>query len=122
VRIPLSDRPSTAFVEIARRHGDFALVGVAVALTLDGSGTCTCTQARIALSGVAGAPHRPRDAEALLEGQVVGAELLAEVERAVQQSVDPGSDLHATADYRKRVSGVIARRAVERAAASGAPA
>jgi CO/xanthine dehydrogenase FAD-binding subunit len=120
VRIPLADRPSTAFIEIARRHGDFALVGVAVALTLDDSGSCT--RARIALSGVAGAPHRPRDAEALLEGQVVGGELLAELERAVQQSVDPGSDLHATADYRRRVSGVIARRAVERAAASGAPA
>jgi aerobic carbon-monoxide dehydrogenase medium subunit len=117
VRIPLAERPGTAFIEVARRHGDFALVGVAAALTLDDAGRCT--RARIALSGVAGAPHRPREAESLLEGELVGDELLAEVERAVQGSVEPGSDLHASADYRRRVSGVIARRAVERAAAAG---
>jgi carbon-monoxide dehydrogenase medium subunit len=119
VRIPLDERPRTAIIEVARRHGDFALVGVATAVTLDDSGTCT--RVRIALSGVAGAPHRPRDSEALLEGQSMSPELLAELERAVQASVDPGSDVHASADYRRRVSGVIARRAVERATRAKEP-
>jgi carbon-monoxide dehydrogenase medium subunit len=119
VRIPLDERPRTAFIEVARRHGDFALVGVATAVTLDDSGTCT--RVRIALSGVAGAPHRPREAEALLEGQSASPELLAELERAVQANVDPGSDVHASADYRRRVSGVIARRAVERATRAKEP-
>jgi carbon-monoxide dehydrogenase medium subunit len=70
---------------------------------------------------VAGAPHRPREAEALLEGQSASPELLAELERAVQANVDPGSDVHASADYRRRVSGVIARRAVERATRAKEP-
>ena len=56
----------TAFIEVARRHGDFALVGVAASLELDEAGACR--GARIALSGVGGAPVRAREAEALLAG------------------------------------------------------
>jgi CO/xanthine dehydrogenase FAD-binding subunit len=117
VRIPKhATPPRSAFIEIARRHGDFALVGVAVALKVDESGACR--DPRIVLSGVGGTPVRARQAEAALDGNVPSAELLAEIERAVHQEVTPPSDVHATADYRKRVAGVIARRAVARAAGS----
>jgi aerobic carbon-monoxide dehydrogenase medium subunit len=114
VRVPLGARtPCSAFVEVVRRQGDMAIVGVAVAVDVDEKGICR--KARIALAGVAGAPYRAREAEKLLIDAAVDRNLLAEVQMAVQADVEPGFDVHATADYRKRVSGVIARRALERA-------
>jgi aerobic carbon-monoxide dehydrogenase medium subunit len=113
IRIPVAEESTrSAFIEVARRRGDFALVGVAVVLRLDGSNKCR--DARIVLSGVSSAPHRATEAEALLEGEAMSETLAAEIQNAVERSVEPGSDLHASARYRTRVSGVIARRAVAR--------
>ena len=116
-RLPATSR--TAFIEVARRHGDFALVGVAASLELDEGGACRA--ARIALSGVGGAPVRARGAEALLAGAVVGDELLGEIEQSVRSEVEPAPDVHATAGYRRRVAGAIVRRAVARAAGVSTP-
>jgi carbon-monoxide dehydrogenase medium subunit len=93
---PLPPTSGTAFLELSRRHGDFALVGVAAAVSAGG--------VRIALTGVAGAPAVFRfDADR----PGIGADIAAEL--------DPPSDLHATAAYRRRVAGVLVERALAQA-------
>jgi aerobic carbon-monoxide dehydrogenase medium subunit len=102
-----------AFEEVARRHGDFAMVGVAAAVRLDGD---TITEARIAVSGVAGQPVRAVEAQALLVGQPAGEESFAAAAAAAKAGLKPPSDLHASGAYRKHVAGVLITRALRSAA------
>lgn len=111
-----------AFVEVARRHGDFALVGVAAVVHPAGDGRYR--DVRLAFTGVGPTPVRLKEAEAALEGQKFEESLLAGVARLVAERLDPESDIQASAEYRKHVAGVMARRALAAAAsrASGQPA
>jgi carbon-monoxide dehydrogenase medium subunit len=102
-----------AFQEVARRHGDFAMVGLAVSLVMDGD---LIGRARLAFSGVADVPVRAAAAEELLAGQPPSAELFAEAARAATASLDPPADLHGSADYRRRVAGTLVRRGLSEAA------
>jgi CO/xanthine dehydrogenase FAD-binding subunit len=116
VRLPVTPpRTGTAFLEVSRRHGDFALVGVAVTLTVDRAGVCT--HSAIALTGVGPTPVVARDAAQMLVGAKPTPEAFEEVGRRVSALVNPDSDLHASSEYRKHVAGVLARRALIRAAA-----
>jgi carbon-monoxide dehydrogenase medium subunit len=111
VRLPgLPPRTGTAFVELSRRHGDFALVGVAAALTLDEEGRCD--QARIALIGVGPAPLRELDAEKALRGQMPSEDVFRAAGRTVAAALQPESDLHASAEYRRDLAEVLVRRAL----------
>jgi carbon-monoxide dehydrogenase medium subunit len=103
-----------AWLELARRHGDYALVGVAAVVTLAGE---RVAEARLALSGVGDRPVRAREAERLLAGEPLTAARLADAAEAVRRAIDPGGDIHATAAYRRRVAGVLAGRALRLAAA-----
>jgi carbon-monoxide dehydrogenase medium subunit len=114
VRFPVAE-PGTgvAFEEVARRHGDFAMVGLAASLTLtDG----TITDARLAFSGVADVPVRAAEAESLLVGQQPSAELFAEAARRSAAALNPPADLHGSSDYRKKVAAVLVRRGLRAAA------
>src|SRR5881392_2022570 len=71
---PMPDRSGTAFLEVARRHGDYALVGIAVVVTLDGQGRCKA--ARIALLSVGDGPVLAVEAAKTLTGQVPSAEMV----------------------------------------------
>lgn len=114
VRIPAAAGSlRTAFVEVARRHGDFALVGVAAAVAHNGDGVIT--DARLVFTGVAGQPVRARQAEASLRGATVGAAAFTAAAGLVSSELNPRSDGHATGDYRRRVAGALARRALEEA-------
>jgi carbon-monoxide dehydrogenase medium subunit len=108
-----------SFQEISRRQGDFALVGCATLLRLDARGAIA--DARLAFTGVAPTPVRISEAELLLCGAEPGDELFAEVASVVSDALDPTSDVHADAAYRKHVAGVLTRRtlaaATERARA-----
>jgi carbon-monoxide dehydrogenase medium subunit len=104
----------SAWVESARRHGDYALVGVGAVVTLRGERIGT---ARLALAGVGETPVRAREAEALLAGQAPSPGLLAATSDAVRRAIDPGDDIHATAAYRRHLAGVLAGRAIGWAAA-----
>lgn len=114
VRIPVHDRKGTAFLEIARRHGDYALVGVAAVVTMDGN---RCAHARLAFTGVGPTPVRIPDAEMALAGTVLTEAVLADVRTLVADRIDPEDDVHATVQYRKDVAGVLAVRALRIAAA-----
>jgi len=103
-----------AFVEVARRHGDFALVGAAAVVHPAGDGRFR--DVRLAFIGVGPAPIRIKEAEAALEGRTFEEGLLVDVARLVADRLDPESDIHASAAYRKHVAGVLARRALTMAA------
>ena len=111
IRIPgLPTGASVAFLEISRRHGDFAIVAAATVVALAASGEIA--GARIALGGVGPRPVRARAAEQLLVGQRPTAALLAEAARTVMPETDPPEDIHASAEYRREMSAVFARRAL----------
>lgn len=100
-----------AFQEVSRRHGDFALAGIAAQAGVDGQGRCTAP--RIVLFGVGDAPVMAREAGALLEGQEPTPEAIgAAAEAAARQDVDPPADIHASADYRRSLVEVLVRRAL----------
>ncbi len=116
IRVPaVAPRTGWGFQEVSRRHGDFALVAVAALLTVGDDGLIR--QARIALAGVAGRAVRARSAEAALAGQRPTADAFREAAALVTQHIDPGSDVHASAGYRRHVATVVTRRALEQAAA-----
>lgn len=97
--------------EIARRHGDFALVGACVGVTVDGGAV---TKAAITMFGVGGTPVRCSQAEAALMAGGVCADLDG-VGRVAGTEIDPSNDVHASAEYRRHVGPVIVRRALARA-------
>jgi aerobic carbon-monoxide dehydrogenase medium subunit len=102
----------TSFQEVARRHGDFAIVGLAVSLTLsDGA----ITDARLAFSGVSDVPVRAVGAEDLLIGERPSAELFDEAARRAAEDIDPPADLHGSSDYRKKVAAALVRRGLREA-------
>jgi CO/xanthine dehydrogenase FAD-binding subunit len=112
VRVPgLPARTGGAFMEIARRHGDYALVGVAALITLDEAGGCQ--RARLALCGAGPTPIPAREAEQVLVGQQPGgAALDAAAERAAA-AADPPSDIHASAAFRRKLVRYVTRQAIE---------
>jgi aerobic carbon-monoxide dehydrogenase medium subunit len=114
VRFPVAGRGTgISFQEVARRHGDFAIVGLATSLTLsDGA----ISDARLALAGVSDVPVRAAGAEDLLVGQRPSAELFDEAARRATEDIDPPADLHGSSDYRRKVAGVLVRRGLQAAA------
>ena len=114
VRVPPLDGSwGWGFEEVCRRDGDFALVGAVALLQLDSNGYCRA--ARVTMFGVGGTPLRMGRAEEALLGSQVDILALEEVAKAVAETLDPPSDIHASAEYRKEVGGVVARRSVEAA-------
>jgi aerobic carbon-monoxide dehydrogenase medium subunit len=114
VRFPAAG-PGTgfSFSEVARRHGDFAIVGLAASLTLsDGA----ITDARLAFAGLSDVPVRATDAENLLLGNVPSAELFDAAARRATEDIDPPADLHGSSEYRKKVAATLVRRGLRAAA------
>lgn len=111
--------PHAALSEFARRHGDFAIVDAAVALELAGGDT-TAEQVRggrVVLGGVAPAPVRVPEAEAVLAaGGAPGPELFAAVGDAAAAAIDPPDDPQVTAAYRRRLTRTLVADACAQAA------
>lgn len=102
---------ATCFLEAARTHGAFALVGVAAVLGT-GAGSHV-DRARLVFCGIAGAPWQPDWLEELVVGREAGAELFEEVGRRIGEEVEPMSDEHADGEYRRQVAATLAVRALE---------
>jgi carbon-monoxide dehydrogenase medium subunit len=105
---PVPPATGQAWLEFARRHGDFALVGVAASLSVEGE---RVREARIVLTGVGGKPFRAREVETLLVGgsAVECARAAAERMRSV---VEPEGDIHASKEYRAHLAGVLTEHAI----------
>ncbi|MCW2644536.1 MAG: hypothetical protein JWP07_645 [Pseudonocardiales bacterium] len=105
----LGPRSGTAFVEVSRRQGDYAVCGVGALVELDGDGALS--SARTAYLSVSATPL-------VLDVSEAGEDFAAAAALAHEQ-VDPEADIHATADYRRHLAGVLTERAL-RAAHAGA--
>lgn len=104
-----------AFLEFARRRGDFALGGAAAVVTLDGAGVCT--HVAVAMLAAGETPIRSHEAERVLSGGRFDDELAREAAEAAVRELSPPSDVHGTAEYRRGVSRAMVRRALLLAAA-----
>jgi carbon-monoxide dehydrogenase medium subunit len=98
-----------AFMEMARRHGDFALAGAAALMTLQDDGTIG--RAAVSLTGVDTGPVRLGEAESLLTGRKPDDALFADAAK-MAESVAGIEDVHASRDYRRRLAAVYTRRAL----------
>jgi CO/xanthine dehydrogenase FAD-binding subunit len=115
IEVPLPPpRTGAAFVEFARRHGDFALGGAAVLLTLDDAGTCT--RARIGLLAAAPTPVRAYEAEAWLVGVRLDEAAAAEAAARAVADVHPTGDIHGGSEYRHALIESLVQSALLQAA------
>jgi len=115
IAIPaLPPRTGTAIVEVARRPHDFALVGVTAVVTLDDLGQCQ--QARLVMLSVGDGPVLADQATGVLIGKPLTPENIRSAANiAASTDIDPGSDIHASADYRRHLVNVLTHRALEQA-------
>jgi CO/xanthine dehydrogenase FAD-binding subunit len=98
-----------AIEEMARRAGDFALAAVGVTMSArDGK----ADRVRIGMMGVGETPLRAPEAEDLLAGNAIDAQALEAAASTIETAVEPNTDLHASADYRRFLVGALARRAI----------
>jgi len=103
-------RSGSCFMEVARRRGDFAIIGVAVTLRLDIDGRCA--GARIALCNAADAPLLATAASQSLAGRKIAAAEIDEAADLVRRAVDPPGSIHAGKDFQRHVAGVLTARAL----------
>ncbi|HEV8586036.1 MAG TPA: xanthine dehydrogenase family protein subunit M [Methylomirabilota bacterium] len=112
VRLPaMPEGAGWAFEEFARRRGDFAIVGVAAAVWRDGSRVT----ARLATAGVGPVPTRLRACEEIVERDGLTDAAIDAAARRASELVEPDADIHASADYRRHLAGVLTARALTRA-------
>ncbi|WP_214320105.1 FAD binding domain-containing protein [Nonomuraea sediminis] len=98
----LPERSGTAFLEVARRHGDYALAGVCAVVTLDED--LRVESARVGCVGVGPVP-------VLVDVTETRGDWGAAA-RAVREAIDPETDIHASAGYRRHLAGILAERAL----------
>jgi CO/xanthine dehydrogenase FAD-binding subunit len=114
IRFPAAPRRSgTEFLEISRRHGDFALVSVGAQVTLSPAGALE--DIRLALGGVGASPFDAGNEAKRLVGikpQQADFEALGV---KIAKGIEPSDDLHASAEYRKEVAAVLVKRALRTA-------
>jgi len=113
VRLPVpGPRVGWAFEEVARRRGDFAMVGVAAVLGVSDGGI---SDARLAYLSMGPTPLRARAAEAWLRGQPAEPGAFARAAQIATAELQPEDDLHASREYRVHVAESLTRRALQRA-------
>ncbi len=120
IQVPLQDsRTGWGFHEVARRHGDFALVSAAAVITSDAAGRAR--RVRLALGGIADRPVRVRQSEEVLAGEMLDAKRIRAAADYVDKDLDANADQHASAGYRRHLARVLAYRALMDAASAAAP-
>ena len=110
VRFPVRDPSRTAFTELARRSGDFALAGVAAVVTFDGLERVA--EAGLAGLGVGVTPIRLTSAETAIVGRELTEDAIAAASAAASAEVEPMTDVHADEKYRRHLLGVLLGRAL----------
>jgi aerobic carbon-monoxide dehydrogenase medium subunit len=101
-----------AFVEFARRHGDFAIVSAAVLIEEDSSGKVT--RASVTLGGMGPAPVRASEVERALIGETIEEKRMREICETLRK-LDAIEDIHAPTSYRQQLATVLPRRALIKA-------
>jgi CO/xanthine dehydrogenase FAD-binding subunit len=112
---PSPERTGWAFLEVARRSGDYAMAGVAAMLTLDEGGRCA--DARLVYLNLGDGPVDAQEAAASLAAQLPGDTAFAEAGRiAAETELAPFGNLHATPEYQRHLAQILTRRALSQAA------
>jgi CO/xanthine dehydrogenase FAD-binding subunit len=111
VELPIAAPHSGAcFLEMSRRRGDFAIIGVACIVRVDDAGKCT--EARIGLCNAGDGPVLAAAASQSLIGKPVGAADIAKAAALVQVDIDPGGSIHASKEFQRHIAGVLTTRAL----------
>jgi len=111
VELPIArPRSGACFMEVARRRGDFALIGVACTVELDDHGRCK--EARIGLCNAGDGPIFAVAASRSLAGQNIGSAEIDDAAALVQGDIDPGGSIHASKDFQRHLAGVLTKRAL----------
>jgi carbon-monoxide dehydrogenase medium subunit len=114
IRIP---RPAShsggAYVKFERKVGDYAISAAGIQLTMDGD---VCSAARIGLTNVSAVPMRATDAEQILIGQRLTDGVIEEAGRTAAAQCDPSADLRGSVAYKRDLTRVLLKRAIQRAA------
>jgi carbon-monoxide dehydrogenase medium subunit len=110
---PLAPQTGTAYEKLHQPASGFAIVGVAVRLTIGKDGTIE--EAAVGVTGLGPKAFRAAAAEKILRGKKASVKLFVDAARYTAQGIEPLSDLHASADYRREMAAVYTRRALERA-------
>jgi carbon-monoxide dehydrogenase medium subunit len=103
-------RSGACFMELSRRRGDFAIIGVACTVQIGDDGRCSA--ARIALCNAGDAPVFAADAAASLRGRPLGQDDIDAAADLVQRAIDPGGSIHGSKEFQRHVAGVLTRRAL----------
>jgi len=115
VRFPAPPKDSAwSVLEISRRHGDFAIVGIIAGLALEPNRQ-VITRARLVYFGVGPTPIRVKAAEEALIGQAVGEPAFEAAAQSAKQGIDPSNDIHASEEYRRAVAATLTKRALRAA-------
>lgn len=106
----LPPRTGTAFMEFARRRGDYALMGVAAVVTLDGDGVCQ--QARLVYLNAGDGPVSAQQAAGHLRGEKPSAKVIEAAAASAGDEINPMGNVHASPDYQRHLARVLTRRAL----------
>ncbi len=107
-----TDHTGMGFLKVGRVAQDIAIVNTAALLVMDKK---KCKKCRLAVGAVAPVPVRLKKVEKTIEGEKIGPELLDHIVKMVEQEVSPITDVRSTEDYRRIMSGVLVKRAIEQA-------
>jgi CO/xanthine dehydrogenase FAD-binding subunit len=111
IELPVAEPKSgSCFMEVSRRRGDFALIGVACTVQLDEDGECE--EARIALCNAGETPIFAAAAGESLIGRIIGATEIDDAAALVQDNIDPGGSIHASKEFQRHIAGVLTARAL----------
>ncbi len=103
----------TCFLEVARRSGDYAMLGVAAIVTLREDGTCA--NARLAYCSAGETPVESEQAAGSLVDQRVSEQLVGDAAALAQDEIEPPGNVHASKEFQKHLAGVLTRRALDTA-------
>jgi carbon-monoxide dehydrogenase medium subunit len=111
VELPIApSRSGSCFMELARRRGDFAIIGLACTLRLDAEGRCS--EARIGLCNAGDTPIVVAAAGDCLIGERIERRQIDAAAAIVRRSIEPGGNVHASSEYQRHIAGVLTARAL----------
>ncbi|HEX6439310.1 MAG TPA: xanthine dehydrogenase family protein subunit M [Candidatus Binatia bacterium] len=113
IRVPVTDADKTAYLKAAPRSSGFAVVGVAVRLTMDSTGTCT--RAALGITGITDKAYRPSRSEEILTGKKLEPKIIAEASAESTRNIDVIEDINGSSEYRTHLTHVYVERAIEAA-------
>ena len=110
VRVPATDQDKTAYLKAAPRSSGFAVVGIAVRLTMDDSGACT--RASLGITGISDKAYRPDRCEEILSGKKLDSKIIAEAAAESTRNIAVIEDINGSSEYRTHLTHVYVERAI----------